>query len=786
LGKYIKMNRRLYIFFVLVAAITTTIAVGNYTTIRADTTSGDPVDLANALATAPRGLDISDPTFQLGKFYKTIEKTDTTTNITSDIQVDANSAKVIKRNQDDNDKTGILRVTNDFNQLGAIWSNIDEANYIDITRDQTMSMWLYFGRPIDKTKLAEVGDGMAFVLQNDERGKNAISTKNEKNSKGQDLKTPMFGETLGVWGADFDNFNDKYLPVDIAATGIQNSYAIEFDTFADRLSKYIDVAEGKGVSFDKNIQINPHYDYNGLFQHIGMNYPGEPETYIRQSSGENDSVHYFTMNHGYEDEGVDIANKDKLSEMRLTDANWHHMTVKFEHGDSRLSFDYDDKKLDGTYKLPKKSVSVKLKMRNFNLGNKKKLRWGFTGSTGRFMENNLIVFESIPSFVSADTSASIKNVTKNYTIADGDHVDIGDDLDFTYNLNYESGSKEWSKILASMNLPAEVTFKSGSVIYNDSNGNSEKIPLSEFSNNNVEHVLLKNLSENNKKATIVLHTTVNDVKEKTTVGEAVAKFSSDNFIINDKTPNFIIDVNELNICTDPSEPVNYDSIDKVLGPISVKGEIGYSKIPTINPSTIKVKSSFNGGTEVTTSATGSIGATAPFSLSIDRSKVHVGQNTLTLYGIDNTGKRTKEVTIIFNVGGGLSFGNVSPGVFFKDVNMGYKGEIVTRKPGWQIEVIDGRSNQKGWTLQAKASPLVDDKTSSQLIGEVVHRDDNGMIAPLLDWTNIYSHKKSTDSVETFDVANAWTQNNGVLLQLNGKNMAGVYSGKVEWNLVDSI
>ncbi|ALB29601.1 hypothetical protein [Companilactobacillus heilongjiangensis] len=159
---------------------------------------------------------------------------------------------------------------------------------------------------------------------------------------------------------------------------------------------------------------------------------------------------------------------------------------------------------------------------------------------------------------------------------------------------------------------------------------------------------------------------------------------------------------------------------------------------------------------------------------------------MTLYGQDNTGKRTKEVTIIFNVGGGLSFGNVSPGVFFKDVNMGYKGEIVTRKPGWQIEVIDGRSTQKGWTLQAKASSLVDEKTSGQLIGEVVHRDDNGVIAPLLDWTNIYSHKKSTDSVETFDVANAWTQNNGVLLQLNGKNMAGVYSGKVEWNLVDSI
>jgi len=758
------MNRKLYVFFALVAAITTTIAAFSYT-VKADTKADaveqidDPDDLANALATAPKGLDISDPTFQLGEFKD-------------------NAAKVIRRDQGDNDKTGILRVTNKTKQLGAIWSNIDDKNYIDISQDQTMSMWLYFGKPIDKSKPRNVGDGMAFVLQNDTRGKNAISTFDGK---------PAPGETLGVWGADFNNNDSEFKEEDIANTSIKNSYAIEFDTFADILNKYGDVISGEGVAFDVGITMSP-YD-NRRFQHIGMNYPAYSSTYKRHLVNEMDeSLHYFTKN--YINEKVSINNGQKLNEMYLTDANWHHMTVKFEplieNEKSRLSFDYDDKSIDGKYQTPNKSASMELDMKNFNLGNKKKLRWGFTGSTGKFMENNLIVFESIPSFVSADTSASIKNVTKNYTIADGDHVDIGDDLDFTYNLNYESGAKEWSNILASMNLPAEVTFKSGSVIYNDSNGNPEEIPISEFLENNVKHVLSKNLSENNKKATIVLHTTVNKVDKRTPVGEAVAKFSSDNFIINDKTPNFIIDVNKLNISTNPSGTVDYESLDKVPKTVTVNGNICYSNKKMIDPSTIWIKGSLNGNGLVNVNATGSSAVTVPFSLSIDKSKLHIGQNILTLYGQDNDKNRTKEVTIIFNVGGTLLFGNVSKSVAFKDVTLGYKGEIVPRKPGWQVEVIDGRSNQNGWTLQAKATSLINSTASNQLVGDMVYRDDDGKISPLLNWTNIYAHKKSTNGTETFDVANAWTKNNGILLRLNGKNKAGLYSGWICWKLVDSI
>lgn len=251
----------------LVAAITTTIAVFSYTVVIADTKSDDdvpidnPADLAKAISTAPRGLDISDPTFQLGEFKD-------------------NAARVIRRDQGDNDKTGILRVTDKTKQLGAIWSNIDDKNYIDISQDQTMSMWLYFGTPVNENNPRNVGDGMAFVLQNDIRGKNAISTFDGN---------PAPGETLGVWGADF-NKDKKTEKEDIAKTSIQNSYAIEFDTFIDNLINYNQI-DGKGVSFDRYEPINSVN--NRLFQHIGMNYPDDPDTYTSESVSLGDGFRYF-------------------------------------------------------------------------------------------------------------------------------------------------------------------------------------------------------------------------------------------------------------------------------------------------------------------------------------------------------------------------------------------------------------------------------------------------------------------------------------------------------------
>lgn len=158
-----KNHRMLFIvlrFFVLIfiflgMSTTTIYGASESYVMPSEAPPDDPSDLEHALQSAPRGLDIADPTFLQGVF--TMKNSDK----------NMNSSKVILRHPNDiSDKTGILRVTHGFNQLGSIWSNVDESNFLDVSQDQSMSMWLYFGRPINSESPGEVGDGMAFVLQN--------------------------------------------------------------------------------------------------------------------------------------------------------------------------------------------------------------------------------------------------------------------------------------------------------------------------------------------------------------------------------------------------------------------------------------------------------------------------------------------------------------------------------------------------------------------------------------------------------------------------------------------
>lgn len=91
------------------------------------------------------------------------------------------------------------------NNNGILWSN--ENNKMDVTKNAYFSFWIKI--PVDTAS----GGGLAFVMQNDPNGTNALSTLNGN------ATAPM--ETLGVWAADQ---NTSHL-----ANAIQNSWALEFD-----------------------------------------------------------------------------------------------------------------------------------------------------------------------------------------------------------------------------------------------------------------------------------------------------------------------------------------------------------------------------------------------------------------------------------------------------------------------------------------------------------------------------------------------------------------------------
>ncbi|WP_334352895.1 lectin-like domain-containing protein [Companilactobacillus sp. HBUAS56257] len=316
--RYVKVLRILSIIFLLLTSMGTSQKVSAAPANSDGEIHSNAQDLNNALNTAPKGLKWSDNNFVKANF-------------------DGNSATIVSpssKNPNSKD-TSVIQMTNDHKQVGGIWSNLTSGNFFNINNDQTVSMWLYLGFYKDTDNITNIagtrpGDGMAFVLHNDPNGVNSHSV-------GYDLKEkqwlPGNGETLGVWGTDW-NFDETNV-INIAKNAIQNSVAIEFDTYPDTSKSYGDI-NNEGASFDLN-------GVSG--QHIAIGYPGNPEskynvgltkipTYLRHSVEKPDG---FKNDSKYKDLPTpDIKNFYSLnyltssSGLNLVDSKWHHLTIKWK------------------------------------------------------------------------------------------------------------------------------------------------------------------------------------------------------------------------------------------------------------------------------------------------------------------------------------------------------------------------------------------------------------------------------------------------------------------------
>ncbi|WP_025025190.1 hypothetical protein [Companilactobacillus nodensis] len=126
-----------------------------------ETTAATVPSVSDVLKAAPDGMNLND--------Y--FEKPD---NYSPGGGTTSNSAKVVTKGS--STPTDLIEMTSGANQICSVWgrmtdSNGKDYNYFDVTKDQTFSMWMYFSGSEGTSS-----DGMAFVIQNDDRGINAIST----------------------------------------------------------------------------------------------------------------------------------------------------------------------------------------------------------------------------------------------------------------------------------------------------------------------------------------------------------------------------------------------------------------------------------------------------------------------------------------------------------------------------------------------------------------------------------------------------------------------------------
>lgn len=728
-------------------------------------------DYLNALKTTPKGLNWDNHAFVIADFEKAAaqrkaedQKSGLSTNYrpTSSINHHSsmvNNAEIVKSLNPNSPNTSVIKMTNNNWQTGAVWSNPDQKNFFDMSHEQIASMWLYFGRSDNTSALP--GDGMAFVLQNDNNKENAIALSPSG--------IPVNGQSLGVWGSDWDIENENH-PERLAQTAIRNSWALEFDTFVNMERVNI---TGEGNSFDSAISEN----INSSWSHIAGNYPAQSDTY-QFGVG---YPYYYTMKHEH-----------FRQQPNLVDSKWHHVTIKWEPNKDDdnldiLSYAYDDKDPDTGMPLNTTNsynhVSFELDLKKLGLsGSNKQLYWGFTGSTGRNSENNLMVFESIPSFVDVHSSSKIYDVTQgNKLVNANDTVDPNNDIKYEYSLSYKGWSKGWHDINASIKIPKHVYFNSGTITFPDSqNKEPYQISPSAFHDGSIDFVLPEALDHESRNAIITLNGKTEKIATSTLdVPSTYASFDGDNLITGTVTDPFKIRARNLSLESSSPNPIKtppHKSVD-------VPGQVTYVGTNNANPdySSMVVHQTLNG---TTTEIKNAIDQYGKFTLNIDGNLLNE-INTLNFYVTDNDGNTSNSISRQIVFGGLLEFGNIQENVHFKPINGSFTNQVIPRLNKWQIDVVDSRDKGSTWTVQATASDLVNETTQQKLDGNLFFRDSAGKNNLLNNPVNVATHMKDIDGTQTKNITDAWTNTDGILLSMQKGNPVGTYQGKISWSLIDS-
>lgn len=714
-------------------------------------------DLTDALNKAPQGVNV-DSYFQTGSILP-------------------NSATKVATDFGENQA---VQLTNNAGQLGTIWTQDDAKMSLD--SDETASMWMYFG-----DKNSSSGDGMAFVMQNDDRYDHGMGAST-RNANGNSVA----GETLGVWGTDQDK--NMSTAGEVAATGIQNSWALEFDTFHNGTTG--EGALGAGSSFDTDSSLSASY------AHIASGFPGKAKTYNMhqvpvttttkvpdgtffgipqyKDVSTTNQYYYASMNHTKPIEGKSAG--------WLVDGKWYHVTLKWNAADQTMTYVFDDKDpKTGQPKANATSKTVSVPKSTIDPENTGKVRWGFTGSTGTNWEPNAVIFEQVPGIVNSNATATLKDETTQRAVASGDSVGGGHHMRLTYNLAYTGGSQNWKDIQAKLNLPSNMTFSGGTVTYGDSSLAKTSLSAADL-NTKSPTVPITDMSKTNPTATI----TLDGVASPGDSALAMSKFVGSNALADATVPAFTV--------TAPTKTSALNMVltgDSASGETStmpdkdvpVTGQLKYDDNSVVNNGTMTLHPVLN-GESLPTELLRSSDSAGAFTYNVPQAKLLSGQaNDLKLYAEDTDGRISNEVTDTITVKTGSLDLSVPTTASFEPTTLTGKEQLIRPSSDLKVAVSDTRGKGNDWTLYAKSTPFMS-KLRGTLPASLVYKTGETKDDLSAGYVKLHSATSTSDNDVT-DVSDGWTADEGLLLDVQGDAVGGVnnapmaYIGQITWSFTNA-
>lgn len=405
----------------------------------------------------------------------------------------------------------------------------------------------------------------------------------------------------------------------------------------------------------------------------------------------------------------------------------------------------------------------------------------------------MVVFESVPSIVEADTTSKLFDITQAdgsgtpREVGDSGKVNNGDKLSLEYDLKYLSGSQNWKSIAADIDLPTNITYNSGQITYTD--GTTQNLSVSGNSTN-VKATLNKDISSTNKLAKITFTGTAkadaNTVS--TSVASQHASFIGTNLQKNVMSPAFtIVQPKKLTLTANSED----NQTVKISGQTNLGGIVAYNPADTLDDSKITIHRIINGSETPSSNNApllGSLNSNSSadtFSYNVSAKDLTEGKNTVSFYAEDENFNQSNLITYTVNVVGDLIV-NAAQTSHFQTVQEYPTNRMIHRSKDWSLTVNDQRSKNSSWTLQAQATSLSNGSQTWDN-GGIIFVDKDGNVYPITNRVaNIANGTKSQDAEQQFDIDDSWGHDNGILLQQSGIEPTGTYTSTITWTAVDGI
>ncbi|WP_369956918.1 WxL domain-containing protein [Levilactobacillus brevis] len=734
--------------WICAGAILMAVGTGGMTAQAADAGSINQADYKKALETAPMGIVMDGEDAAV-----TTEKTDSQ---------NRSKAEIVSGNNPSVPNGQVVSMTRHQSEYASIWSK--HGSEFELTKPQTTSMWLYFGNQYSAS-----GEGMAFAIHNDARGVNAMPELNKKGS--------VPGETLGVWPSDTVRTQGE--AAGLAKRGIQNSWALEFDTHQNIKSG--GRAAGQADSFDLE------FENSKVGDHIASNHPGSSASFIQHvDSGVlwTGNTPINVMHYYYHIQHVGMIG-DKSNSNYLSNGQWRHLTLKWQpanhEGNSygQMTYVFDDKDPRTGERLNGREQTVNVNVNTIDPDRNGKARWGLAGTTTtKFASNQLVVFEKAPDLIDGKTTTTLKNLTRKKEVKAGGEVFAKDKLELSYQFNYQDGQQaNWANIQSYLKLPTDIDYDKAEVTY--SNGQVQNISFDDRQDQSINVFLAEKLNKDVATASIRFTGRAAAVDDRREVASTTSKYTSNVMIGELTTPDFVINPSQeltLTVTSDQhlSLPVNEST--------TITGQVDLDSAATLaHDEPIWVHVTINGKVQKEPVKVAEDGT---FKVTLQANQLQKGDNVIEVVATSGELRsNAEEVTI--SCSGCLELTAPSD-VSFESKQLTGQRQELKRGDGWELSVQDTRGAGSKWRLSVKAATFVNE-AGDHLLGKPVYATREGKTPIEKEMTPIVTHettKKQAKNHNVYGVTDDWDHQTGMFLSIDDGATAGNYQGELTWSLDD--